>query len=243
MDLKIKDVSELLQVSETTVRRWIATGKIPAYRLHHQYRFSRIEIENWMMQCKLHPIENEHALFGEKQIYPPVSKNKFPSKTVGSQSFSLYRAIHKGGVYYDVEAHTKEQLIRSVMEQVSPVLGVDPEGIAEMLLDRENLMPTALNSGIAVPHTRDFLLPQSHDCIATVFPKKPIEWGALDGKPVHTLFFLFSSSDKRHLHLLAKLAHFSSQEKALSLLEKKPEKDVLLSYIKEWEASIRQQTE
>ena len=241
MDLKIKDVSELLQVSETTVRRWISMGKIPAYRLHDQYRFSRIEIENWMIECKLHPIENDSNLFGETQIYPPVSKSKFNPKSIGSQSFSLYRAIHRGGVYSDVMANTKEGLIRSVMKDISQLLAVDPDGIADMLLDREALMPTALNNGIAVPHTRDFLLPHSHDCIATVFPKEPIEWGALDGRPVHTLFFLFSSSDKRHLHLLAKLAHFSSQENALSLLEKKPEKDVLLSYIKDWEASIRQQ--
>ena len=53
MDLKIKDVAELLSVSETTIRRWLTGGKIPAYRLNHQYRFSRIEIENWMMSCKL----------------------------------------------------------------------------------------------------------------------------------------------------------------------------------------------
>ena len=30
MDLKIKDVAELLNVSETTVRRWLKDGKIPA---------------------------------------------------------------------------------------------------------------------------------------------------------------------------------------------------------------------
>ena len=34
MDLKIKDVAELLSVSETTIRRWVTEGKIPVYRLH-----------------------------------------------------------------------------------------------------------------------------------------------------------------------------------------------------------------
>ena len=53
MDLKIKDVAELLNVSETTIRRWLKDGKIPAYQLNHQYRFSRGEIEDWMMKCKL----------------------------------------------------------------------------------------------------------------------------------------------------------------------------------------------
>ena len=70
MDLKIKDVAELLSVSETTIRRWLTEGKIPAYRINHQYRFSRLEIEDWMMGCKL----NTTAIspVQETQIYPPL---------------------------------------------------------------------------------------------------------------------------------------------------------------------------
>jgi len=41
--------------------------------------------------------------------------------------------------------------------------------------------------------------------IFVVFPKDPIEYGALDGQAVHTLFFLFACSDKAHLHLLSKI--------------------------------------
>ena len=52
MDLKLKDVTELLNVSETTIKRWISDGKIPYYRLNNQYRFSRSEIENWVLSCK-----------------------------------------------------------------------------------------------------------------------------------------------------------------------------------------------
>ena len=53
MDLKIKDVADLLNVSETTIRRWLSDGKIPAYRINHQYRFNRIEIEDWVMKHKI----------------------------------------------------------------------------------------------------------------------------------------------------------------------------------------------
>lgn len=246
MDLKIKDVAELLHVSETTIRRWISDGVIPVYRLRSQYRFSRIEIENWMMKCKLTP--EKEGPFAEAQIYPVISEtsenqpqNNPPRG--GTQQFSLYRAMHKGDIYFDVPGETKEEVICAAMKLIAPALGLDAEGMTELLLDRENLMPTALNHGIAVPHTRDFLLPGPLDVIATVFPKKPIEYGALDGKPVHTCFFLFSGSDKRHLHLLAKLAHLSSNAEALTMLQKRPEKSLLLSYIKEWEAKLRQQPE
>lgn len=238
MDLKIRDVAELLNVSETTIRRWLAEGKIPAYRLHHQYRFSRIEIENWMLSCRL---QNETGNFfpsTEEQIYPPKKENKEDPGRKGMQQFSLFRAIHRGGIFTDMQSTKKEDLIKETMDRVSNDLGMDPLVMTELLLDREKLMPTALNNGIAVPHTRDLVLEGPTDIVVVVFPKKPIDWGALDENPVYALFFLFACDDKRHLHLLAKLAHLSSNEEVLELLRSRPEKKELLEYIKEWESHV-----
>lgn len=241
MDLKIKDVAELLHVSETTIRRWLSDGKIPAYRLNHQYRFSRIEIENWMMSCKLD--QGRSFIDGEEvQIYPsldPVDDQE-TIKSSGTQQYSLYRAINKGDVFLDVDGETKEEVIRSTLSKVAPSLGFDVEVVAELFLDRERLMPTALNNGLAVPHSRDFILKDSvSDRVVVVFPKAPIEYGALDGLPVHTLFFLFSSNDKKHLHLLAKIAHFSSYAPSMQKLFQKPSKEGFLEFVKEWEGRIR----
>lgn len=245
MDLKIKDVAELLNVSETTIRRWLVDGKIPAYRLNHQYRFSRSEIENWVMSCKLKPEDGDFLNFGENSSNSSSEESMEEEKESlahrgGMQQFSLYRAVHQGGVYDDIPGSSKEELIRSVMKVTAPKLSLDADVLTDLLLDREKLMPTALNHGIAVPHTRDFLLEGPFDTIFVVFPKAPIEYGALDGEPVHTLFFLFSSNDKRHLHLLAKLAHLSSNKSALEMLKLKPSREKLLEYIKEWESRIRQ---
>lgn len=231
MDLKIKDVTELLNVSETTIKRWISDGKIPYYRLHNQYRFSRSEIENWVLSCK------------QGGDFSPFDEEEFQKERLGTQQFGLFRAIHKGGVYSDILGDTKEDVIRNAMEEIAKDLHLDAEVITELLLDRENLMPTALSNGIGVPHTRDFLLQESYDVIAVVFPKNPIEYGALDGKAVHTLFFLFACDDKRHLHLLAKLAHLSSKPENLAFLNRHPGKADLLEYIKNWEANIKTREE
>ncbi len=236
MDLKIKDVAELLNVSETTIRRWLNEGKIPAYRLHHQYRFSRIEIENWMLSCRHRGQEGIDQIF---PIQASEETSNAPQARKGMQQFSLYRAIHRGGVLSDLTSQTKDGIIQEVMGRVGPSLGLDPESISALLLDREKLMPTALNNGIAVPHTRDFLLKKPFDVVSVVTLKDPVDWGALDGKPVHTLFFLFATNDKRHLHLLAKLAHLSSNEEMLELLRSNVAKEELFSHIKEWEGSVR----
>lgn len=230
MDLEIQDVAELFNVSESTIHRWISDGKIPSYRmnqLHADYRFSVGEIENWLIAHKLGPA-NDHE--------GRVEKTK-PSR-LGSKQFGLFRAIHKGAVLQDVPGRTKDEVIYNSMKAVAKDFHLDPEIVTELLLDRESLMPTALGNGIAVPHARDSFLSTQQDAVIVVFPEKQLEYGALDGKKVHTLFFLFTGEDKRHLHLLAKIAHLSSQQKSLDLFISKPKKNELLSYIKQWESEV-----
>lgn len=235
MDLKLKDVAEFLNVSKTTVRRWLAEGKMPAYRINNQYRFNRLEIEDWVMRHRVEP--SRSAPFASEQ---PLREKGDSIIKGGIKQYSLYRAINKGGVLSDIPGTTKEQVIRATMELIAQHLNLDADVLTELLLDRESLMSTSLNNGIGVPHTRDFLLSGQQDVVAVVFPKHPIPYGALDGRPVHTLFFLFACDDKRHLHLLAKIAHLASQPAALQLLQTQPSKETLLAYIKEWEAQIQQ---
>ena len=220
MDLRVKDVAELLNVSEATVNQWVAKSSIPHYRLSKEFRFSRSEIEHWVLRSSSLPQpEKEH---------------------LGTQHFGLYRALHKGDLYDDLVVEDKEELIRTVVQRIAKKLRLDAEVVSELLLDRERLMPTALSHGIAVPHTRDFLLQESFDAVVMVSLRKPIEFGALDGQPVHTLFFLFACDDRRHLHLLAKIAHLCSNPAHLAFLTSRPPRDVLLDHIRKWEASIRQ---
>lgn len=237
MDLKIKDVAELLNVSETTIRRWLGEGKIPAYRINHQYRFSRTEIEAWVMSQKL-----GHS-FGASEAKEEDDSILAPAKKGGSKQFSLYRALHKGGIVYDVPGTTKEEVIRRTMKSVAKELNFDADVMSDLLLDRERLQSTGLGNGIAIPHTRDHLLSNHYDVVVVSFPEHPLVYGSLDGKPVHTLFFLFACDDKRHLNLLAKIAHLSSLPQTSALLASKPSKEKFLEYVKAWESGIQKAQE
>lgn len=233
MDLKIKDVAELLNVSEITVRKWVDDAIIPTYKIHGQYRFSRPEIESWVMNHKL-KTKDGHSPF---RIGTDQKQNR-TKPVAGSQKFSLYRALHKGQVFSKISGIEKEEVIRKSTKKLAETQKIDSEMLADMLIDRERLHPTALNNGIAVPHTRDFTLSTTHDVVIFAFPDKAIPYGALDGLPVHTLIFLFASSDKRHLHLLAKIAHLSNDPITRALFEERPSKEKLLEYIESWEGAI-----
>ena len=230
MDLEIKDVSELLNVSEKTIKKWVDEGKIPAYKLENKMRFSRTEIENWMLDTK----EKKDELISLKSD----KAKKIVAKKIGTQAFSLFRALNKGSVITNIKGNTKEDVIRESVKVIAKNLSLDTDVLTELLLDREKLMPTALNHGVAVPHTRDFLLPQTHDVVSVVYLNKPIEYGALDGQKVKTLFFLFACDDKRHLHLLAKIAHLTRNEESLNFINEQPGKVDLLNFIKTWETTL-----
>lgn len=235
MDLKIKDVADLLNVSETTIRRWLAEGKIPAYRLNNQVRFSRIEIENWVMSNKM----SSQDLPKEEMVDIRAPEAEHLVGKVGTQAFSLYRAISKGDVLSPVDGNTKKEVIVNTVKVIADNLSLDSEVLTELLMDRERLMPTGLNHGIAVPHTRDFLLQRPFDVVTVAYPKFPIEYGSLDGQKVFVLFFLFASSDKMHLHLLAKIAHLTKDPKTVAFLQQRPSKEQFLAFVKEWEGEIQ----
>ncbi|MFZ4100145.1 MAG: PTS sugar transporter subunit IIA [Chlamydiia bacterium] len=225
MDLKIKDVAELLKVSEKTIRRWLQSGKIPAYRLNHQYRFSRLEIQNWVLANRLQRQE-------ERRPEPPTE-----SGNTGHQTFSLLRAMTRGGVHHNIPGRTKAEVIRHTMQRLAERLDLDAELVSNLLLERESMMTTALNNGLAVPHTRDFLLPGGEEAIAVVYPAEPVPYDALDRQPVFCLFFLFAHNDKEHLRLLAKLAHFCGQAPLVAQLAERPTPRETLELIREWEGS------
>lgn len=223
MDLTIDEVSELLSSSPDTVEKLAQDGDIPSYKLNNTTRFfSREEIENWMVHRKKEPKMKSGSSFEAN----PCN---------GRGHFCFYRAIHHGGIYTDIEGSTKEEIIRNTCELAAEKMQFDPQLTAEILLDRESLMPTSFGNGFAIPHPREILSQRDEDAIIVVYPKTPLEYGALDNKPVHTLFFLFSSSDKSHLHLLAKIAHLISDETAQAFFREKPTKEALLDLIRAWE--------
>ncbi len=227
MDLTIKDVARLLNVTESTVYQWLEEGEVPAYQIAGEYRFNRPEIEDWIMQ--------RHLAEEGKEVESPEGQI-----STGSLHFSLYRAIHRGNVIHNVPGETKEEVIQNCVSTIAEPLNLDAEFISGLLLERENLQPTGLNHGIGIPHTRDFLLDDHYDVVTVAFPKVSLEYGSLDSVPVHTLFFLFASEDKNHLHLLAKIAHLSNSPRMRQLLESKPTKSALLGHIKDWEAKMQQ---
>jgi PTS system nitrogen regulatory IIA component len=236
MDLKIKDVAELLNVSEKTVKNWVSQKKIPCYKINQQVLFNPKQIEDWVFK------QNESP----SQAYLENVKSKESSQDVtlslankGIKQFSLYRALHKGNVLPNIPGSNKDDIIRNASRIMAPNLNLDAEVLSDVLLERENMHSTSLGEGLALPHARELLLTDHQDIVIIAFPNQSIDFGALDGIPVHSLIFVFACDDRRHLNLVAKIAHLAHLPDTRKLLKNQPSKDDILEYIKNWEASLQ----
>jgi PTS system nitrogen regulatory IIA component len=107
-------------------------------------------------------------------------------------------------------------VFRSVVELMPLPEMVDRQFLLQVLLARESLGSTAVGKGVALPHVRNpVVLHVSRPMVTLCFLEKPIEFGALDGQPVHTLFTMLSPTVRAHLHMLACLS-FALQQPEFS---------------------------
>jgi nitrogen PTS system EIIA component len=191
MNLSVRETAGLLKVSEKTIYRWIKQQTIPAYRVQDQYRFNRAEILEWATSRRLN-VSSE--IFTE----PEAEGQPVPS---------LLDALEVGGVFYRVSGDDKESALREVVELLRLPDEVDREFLLRVLLAREAIASTAVGDGIAIPHVRNpVVLHVGRPSLSLCFLDQPIEYGALDCKPVDTLFTIISPTTRAHLHLMAKLS-------------------------------------
>jgi nitrogen PTS system EIIA component len=191
MTLSVRDVSKLLNVSEKTVYRWISQGILPAYRVAEQYRFNRAELLEWATSRKMNV---SATLFDE----PESSAVPVPT---------MVEALAAGGIYYRLGGGDKHAVLRAVVEHLRLPEEVDREFLLRVLLAREALQSTGIGDGIAIPHVRNpVVLHVPRPMVALCFLEKPVDFGALDGRPVHVLFSLISPTVRAHLRLLSRLA-------------------------------------
>jgi nitrogen PTS system EIIA component len=215
MDLRIKDIVDLLKVSENTVREWIDSNKIPHYKVKNQYYFSKSEINEWILNNRV-------------EVSDKILDIRFTSTPVIIEDL-----IKKGGIHYNLSGKNASDLITKAIKIIPVPKDITREEIVNSLLERESMMTTAVGKGIAFPHPRNPVTADADsEQISVCLLKEPVDFGALDGIPVHTLFIIISSSPKRHLEILSKLSYLCQQEEFVKVIKNKSGKDTILKLAK-----------
>ena len=118
----------------------------------------------------------------------------------------------------EFKATVKKQLLQDLAQHLAGLVAVDKRIIFETLFTREKLGSTGLGQGIAIPHGRIAGLTK----VTGLFVKlsTPIDYDAVDGKPVDLVFALLSPdhAGADHLTALAKISRIMRSPPAVSKL-------------------------
>jgi PTS system nitrogen regulatory IIA component len=164
------------------------------------------------------------------------------------QNINLSLFLKKGGIYYDVPGTRPREILTWLVNAIPGELSaaatsgdaaaVSRDALLKAVLEREELMPTAMGNGIALPHPRNPVIQNEEEqCAALAFPSQEIDWGALDGRPVNAVILVVSASAKIHLALLQRITFFCRDKGFCALLQCRAPADEILGYLKTAEAA------
>jgi PTS system nitrogen regulatory IIA component len=188
--LTVRDAAKLLRTPERVIYRLIRGKNIPFHRVNDHYRFHRAELLEWATSQGLR--------VSPEEFHQPAEN--------GSAVADFAVALGTGGIHYEVPGVDGESVLRAVVQRM-PIETADRAMVFDFLLAREALGSTGIGEGIAIPHVRNpIVLNVSHPAVTLCFLRQPVDFKAIDGKPVHTVFSVVSPTIRSHLSLLSRIA-------------------------------------
>jgi len=227
MELRVRDVANILNVSERKIYAWIKDGNMPAYRVNEQYRFNRAELLEWATSRNME-----------------VPADLFQNNDEKATPSRFADTLAEGGIFHGLSGTDKGSVLQAVVDAMQLPANVNRDLLFRVLLAREALGSTGVGDGIAIPHPRNpILLRIEKPEICLCFLSNPIDFGAIDGKPVHALFTLASSTVRDHLHLLSQLAYALRDPGFKEVVTRQGSKDEILREARRVEGELKPEGE
>lgn len=224
MKLKLDDVAQSLDVSSATVERWIRQGRIPIRREGDVCRFDQTVMDRWAQS---------HSL----RFLPP--QDAAPNKGPAPAPDTLTGAMSAGGVFFDCDAKDAPGALAEAVGRMAFLPESKRETLHKKLLERERLASTGVGNGVAIPHPRK-PLPGFPDApvITTCFFKTPVDFKAVDDRPVFVMFVLLNPTVKQHLSMLSRLSYCLRDAAFIDFLKDGPDSSDLLTKVGDFEGRL-----
>lgn len=221
MQLTVRDAAAYLRVDEATVRRWILRRGLPAHRVNERLHLNAIELWEWATE---HGIPVSRSLLEQAQRQP----ERVPP---------LSELLAAGGVHHDVGGRDKAGVLREIVRRLPLPAEIDREFLTTTLEAREAMGSTGIGDGIAIPHVRNpILLHVPAPFVTLCLLRDPVDFDAVDGRPVHALFTVISTNVPAHLRILGQLGFVLRDEELRRLLRQRAPGPALLARVRAVEA-------
>lgn len=185
------------------VEKLVNRGVIPGRRIGGDWRFNEIEITHWLEQ-DIRGLDDEGLAQLEQSQQAGIQNSKSP----------IADLLHLETCDVPLDAGTRPAVLQALIEVAGRTWQVwDPALILKAVKDREDVMSTGFENGIAIPHPRN-PLPDAigQSIIAFGRTLSGIPFGA-PGRRLTDLFFLVLAKDaSTHLQILARLGRLLQRD-------------------------------
>ncbi|WP_086929952.1 PTS sugar transporter subunit IIA [Agarilytica rhodophyticola] len=131
-----------------------------------------------------------------------------------------------------IEGGSKKRVIETLAQNfANDIEGFDVDELYQSLINREKLGTTGIGDGIAIPHCR--FNTGGHTYGACMTLASPIDFDAVDGKPVDIIFAMLvpENAESSHLESLASLAQLLQDADFVSTIRSVSSDDALFDAI------------
>ena len=223
MQLTLREAASYLNETERTVRRWITTRGLPARRVNERLLCNAIELWEWAIENGI-----------------PVSKNLLNRARSAREEVPLLSSLlREGGVHRDLGGESKSEVLREAVGVLPLPDDVDRDFLATVLEAREAMGSTGIGDGIAIPHVRNpILLHVNRPFVSLCLLRHPVDFDAVDDRPVNALFVVVSPNVPAHLQILARLGFALRDAELRRLLAQAAPVDAILARVSALEGDL-----
>ena len=139
--------------------------------------------------------------------------------------------LSTNSIFTEVKANNKRQLLQELAIKMANMSQLDERLLSDAIMERENLGSTGYGRGTAFPHARI----EGTKSVQAVFARleSPIDFDAVDTKPVDLVFMLVSpeTNGADHLTALATLSRILINEETCEKLRKAKSRDEIYAIL------------
>lgn len=191
------------------IERLAARGRIPGRKVAGAWTFHTSDIAQWL--------ESEMRDFSDSQLLAVEQAHR--SEEVDAE-VPVSSLLKPELIEVPLEARTRRAVLERLVEVAGRTWQVwEPAAVLKTVQEREELMSTAFDQGVAIPHWRQ-PIPEAVGESVIAFGRtfSGIPFGAANNS-LTDLFFLVLCRDARtHLHVLARLGRMLRREEFLPSL-------------------------
>jgi len=224
--LTVKQLATYLNVNERTVLKLVADGTLPGVKVGNQWRFRKAMIDTWL----------DDQMIGVTPRYIDPPEKSGPPR----QMLELSSCFQPDHIIAELKSTSKTGVVEELAVKAQELTLVrDKTWFMGALIERENVMPSAIGNGIAFLHT----LHRSPEQVIRPFmvlgrSTRGVDFDSLDGEATHLFFVLGLKFTELHLPWLQKLSQILIDRERVELLLRALDAESIYDVLSEAERTL-----